>query len=156
MRSEAKTVKEYLAGLPDDRRKEIERVRRVVKKHLPKGFEETMQYGMIGYVVPLNRYPEGYLDDPNVPLPFLSLASQKNYIALYALGLYSDKKLYAWFLKEWGKTGKKLDMGKSCIRFKKTEDVPLDLIGEMIAKMPMEDFIKLYEKFRGSRAKKKK
>lgn len=107
-----------------------------------------MSYGMIGYVVPLKTYPEGYLNDPTKPLPYAALASQKNYLAVYLTSIYSDKKAESWFVKEYKKTGKKLDMGKSCVRFKKLDDLPLDVIGQAIAKTPVTEFIKLYEKSR--------
>lgn len=154
MNSKAKTVKEYLDELPEDRRPAIEALRKVVKKNLPKGFKEVMQYGMISYVVPLSKYPAGYLDDKKTPLPFASIASQKNHTALYSFSVYGDKNVHEWFVKAWEKSGKKLDMGKSCIRFKKIENIPLDVIGKLMSKMSVDDFITFYEKNRGSRKKK--
>ncbi|HKZ36872.1 MAG TPA: DUF1801 domain-containing protein, partial [Chryseolinea sp.] len=115
-------------------------------KNLPKGFKEVMSYGMLGYVVPHTLYPNGYHCDPKQPLPFISLASQKSHIALYHMGLYAGKNL-DWFTKEWSKTtDKKLDMGKSCIRFKKPEDVPMELIGELASKITPKEWIVMYEK----------
>jgi hypothetical protein len=149
MQSKAKTVSEYLAGLPPDRRKAIEQVRAVIRKHLPKGYEEIMQYGMIGYAVPLSIYPPGYHCKKDEPLPFILLASQKNHMALYMFCLYMNKKDQAWFEKEYKASGKKLDMGKSCLRFKKPEDLALDVIGKAIARMPVKKHIEIYEKARG-------
>lgn len=145
MISKAKTVKEYLASLPDDRRAALEAVRTEILKNLDADYEEGMQYGMIGYYVPHRVYPDGYHCDPKQPLPFAGIASQKNNLAIYMMCLYGDPKMLAWFQKEWAKTGKKLDMGKSCIRFKKLDDVPLEVIGEAIARVPAKDFIASYE-----------
>ena len=145
MQSKASSVIEYLEELPDDRRKAIEQLRKQVKKHLPKGFEEVMSYGMIGYVVPHKLYPAGYHCTPTLPLPFINIASQKNHIAVYHMGLY-EGSLLPWFKKEWAKaTDKKLDMGKCCIRFKKMEDIPYDLIGQLAAKMTPKQWIDHYE-----------
>ncbi len=158
MQSKATTVKQYLDELPEDRRKALQAVRKVIKANLDKGYKEGMQYGMIGYFVPHSLYPDGYHCDPNEPLPFASLASQKNHMAVYMSCIYSDPKLQTWFKKEWAKTGKKLDMGKSCVRFKKLEDVPLEIIGEAIKRVPAKQFIKHYEsaiKTAGKRPKKK-
>jgi hypothetical protein len=120
---------------------------RVIKKNLPKGFKEVMSYGMLGFVVPHSMYPDGYHCTPELPLPFLNLASQKNFIAIYHMGIYADPKLLGWFTKEFPKHSKsKLDMGKSCIRFKKPDDIPVKLIGELASKMTPEDWINLYEK----------
>ena len=149
MQSKAKTVTQYLAELPADRRKAIEQVRAMIRKHLPKGYEEMMQYGMIGYAVPLKLYPPGYHCKKDEPLPFLALASQKNNMALYMFCLYVDEKDRAQFQKEYKASGKKLDMGKSCIRFKKTEDLALDVIGRFIARVPVKKHIEVYEKARG-------
>lgn len=122
-------------------------LRKVILKNLPKGFAETMSYGMVGYVVPHSLYPGGYHCDPKQPLPFLSIASQKNFIAVYHMGIYSDPKLLQWFTKEFAKQSTaKLDMGKSCIRFKKPEQIPFKLIGELAAKMTPQDWISTYEK----------
>lgn len=155
MQSKAKTVTEYLAGLPDDRRAAIQAIRAVILKNLSKGYEEGMQYGMIGYFVPHRVYPPGYHCDPKQPLPFASIASQKNHMAIYMMSIYGDPKLAEWFKKEWAKTGKKLDMGKSCIRFKKLSDLPLELIGQVIARVPAKDFIASYESVIKKTGKKK-
>ncbi len=145
MQSKAATVEEYLASLPDDRRKPIEALRKQIKKNLPKGFEEVMSYGMIGYVVPHKLYPPGYHCTPALPLPFMNLASQKNFIAVYHMALY-EGSLLNWFKEEWSKASdKKLDMGKSCLRFKKIDDIPYELIGELAGKMTPQQWIERYE-----------
>ena len=149
MQSKAKTVTQYLAELSADRRKAIGQVRAMIRKHLPKGYEEMMQYGMIGYAVPLKLFPPGYHCKKDEPLPFLALASQKNNMALYMFCLYVDEKDRAQFQKEYKASGKKLDMGKSCIRFKKPEDLALDVIGRFIARVPVKKHIEVYEKARG-------
>ncbi len=147
MPSGIKTVKEYTAHLPDDRREALEKLRKVIMKNLPKGFSEELSYGMIGYVVPHSIYPAGYHCDPSLPLPFMSIASQKNFIAVYHMGVYVDTKLLKWFTEAYAKQVKgKLDMGKSCIRFKKIDNIPFDLIGELASKMSPKDWITLYEK----------
>ncbi|MCP4246534.1 MAG: DUF1801 domain-containing protein [bacterium] len=145
MQSKATTVDEYLAGLPDDRRETLEAVREAILENLPKGYEEGMQYGMIGYYVPHSVYPPGYHCDPQQPLPFAGLASQKNHMALYLMCIYTDPEQAAWFRETWAKTGKKLDMGKSCVRFKKLDDLPLNVIGLAIKRMPVKKFIERYE-----------
>lgn len=146
MTSAATTVKEYIDGLPEDRKEAINQLRTVLQKKLPKGFQEEMSYGMIGYVVPHTLYPAGYHCNPKLPLPFMNIASQKNFIAVYHMGIYADPKLMDWFLAEFPKHSKsKLDMGKSCIRFKKPEQIPFELIGELAAKMMPQDWITLYE-----------
>ncbi|MGB7345042.1 MAG: DUF1801 domain-containing protein [Pirellulaceae bacterium] len=145
MQSKATTVAQYLRELPDDRRAAIKAVRKTMCDALPKGYKEGMQYGMIGYFIPHSLYPPGYHCDPKQPLPFAHLASQKNHMSVYLFGMYADSKVEAWFRKEWAKTGKKLDMGKSCIRFRKLDDLPLDLIGQTIAKIPVDQMIKQYE-----------
>jgi len=146
MTSDAKTPKEYIDSLPEDRRKAMAKLRSVIRKNLPKGFKEVMQ-GMIGYVVPHSIYPDGYHCNPKQPLPFISLASQKNFIALYHMGVYSDKKLLDWFIKEYPHHSKsKLDMGKSCIRFKKINDIPYDLIGDLASKITADEWVSFYEK----------
>lgn len=145
MQSEAKTVREYLAGLPDDRRAAIRAVRAVILKNLPEGYEEGMQHGAIGYFVPHSVYPAGYHCDPKQPLPFAGLASQKNYMSIHLMSVYSDPKQEAWFRAAWAKSGKKLDMGKACVRFKKIEDVPLQVIGQAIKRVPAKKFIEQYE-----------
>lgn len=146
MQSSAKTPEEYIAELPADRKEVMSKLRNVVLKNLPKGFEETMNYGMLGYVVPHSKYPDGYHCDSKLPLPFLNLASQKNHIGFYHMGIYSDPKLLNWFTEEYPKhaTGK-LDMGKSCIRFKNPAKIPFDLLGELVTKMSVDDWIDRYE-----------
>lgn len=147
MQSKAKTVTEYIGSLPPERKQIISAIRKVILKNLPKGFREEMSYGMIGYVVPHKLYPDGYHCDPTLPLPFLNIASQKNFIAIYHMGIYAQPKLLEWFQDEWRvHLTKKLDMGKSCIRFKKPEDVPLDLIGELASKLTTQQWIEIYEK----------
>jgi hypothetical protein len=147
MQSQAKTVPEYIDSLPPERKQIIIDLRKVILKNLPKGFQEEMNYGMIGYVVPHKLYPAGYHCDPKMPLPFLNVASQKNFIAVYHLGIYAQGKLLNWFQDEWRvHSKKKLDMGKSCIRFKKPEDVPLDLIGELATKLTPQQWIEIYER----------
>ncbi len=146
MISKAETPEAYIESLPEDRRKAIRDLRKVILKKLPKGFKEAMNHGMIGYVVPHSLYPQGYHVDPKQPLPFMFLASQKSHITLYHMGLYGGENL-DWFVKEWKKhSGKKLDMGKSCIRFKKPEDIPMDLIASLCAKWTPQDWIADYEK----------
>lgn len=156
MISKATTVKQYLAGLPADRRAAIQGVREVILKNLDKDYQEGMQYGMIGYFVPHSVYPPGYHCDPKQPLPFASLASQKNYMSLYLLCTYGSTQEEDWFRKQWAKTGKKLDMGKSCIRFKKLEELPLDLIGQAIARVPARALIEQYESVIKTSGKKQK
>ena len=134
MAKKATTVKALLAGLPEDRRKALKAVRAVILENLSPGYEEGIQYGMIGYYVPHSVFPPGYHCDPKQPLPFAGLASQKNHMAIYLMAVYGDPKLDAWFQKAWKATGKKLDMGKSCVRFKKLEDVPLKVLGQVIKK----------------------
>lgn len=146
MQSNAVTVDAYISELPEERRAAIIKLRKEVKKHLPKGFEEVMSYGMIGYVVPHKLYPSGYHCDPKLPLPFLNIASQKNFIAVYHMGIYAKQELLDWFVKEYPKyTTSKLDMGKSCIRFKKPEQIPFELIGVLASKITPAEWIKLYE-----------
>lgn len=141
-----KTVEEYLASLPADRVDAVMKLRNVLKEHLPEGFIECLNYGMIGYVVPHSIFPAGYHCDPKLPLPFISIASQKNFIALYHMGIYSDPALLDWFVSEYPKHVKsKLDMGKSCIRFKKLNEIPFELIGELARKMPVDQWIDRYQ-----------
>lgn len=156
MQSKAANVDAYLAELPEDRKKAINELRKVIKNNIPKGFQECMNYGMIGFVVPHSKYPAGYHCDPNMPLPFLNIASQKNFIAVYHMGMYANPKLSKWFTDEYNKvTGKKLDMGKSCMRYKKPEDIPYKLIGELAAKITPGEWIGYYEKvIKDSRRKK--
>jgi hypothetical protein len=155
MRSDAKTPEEYIKSLPDDRKEAMTELRRVIKKNLPKGFSESMGYGMLNFVVPHSKYPNGYHCDPKLPLPFLAVASQKNFVAVYHIGIYSDPKLLKWFTTEFPKHSKsKLDMGKSCIRFKKPAEIPFKLIGELAAKMSPDQWIERYEKMLNSVRKK--
>lgn len=136
MTSTAKTPKEYLENLPDDRKAAMTQLRDTIVKNLPKGFAEQMTYGMLGFVVPHSKYPAGYHCNPKLPLGFVSMASQKNFIALYHMGIYSMPHLLKWFTEEYPKHSKaKLDMGKSCIRFKKPDQIPFDLIGELMKKV---------------------
>ena len=145
MQSKAKTPEEYINELPEERKAIISKVRETILKNLPKGFQEGMGYGMIGYVVPHSLYPKGYHCNPKLPLPFLSLSSQKNYISLYHMGLY-EGELLEWYKNEWKKvSSKKVDIGKCCIRFKKPEDVPLELIGELVSKVTPQQWIEYYE-----------
>jgi hypothetical protein len=147
MQSKAGTPDEYIAELPEDRRKAMTELRKVIAKNLPKGFEERMGYGMMGWDVPHSLYPAGYHCNPKDPLPFMGLASQKNNISLYHMGIYADPKLLEWFQSEWPKhTSRKLDMGKSCIRFKKIDDIPVKLVGELAKKMTPKQWIDLYER----------
>ena len=147
MQSKAKTVDQYIGELPDDRKKAISELRKVIKKNLPKNFAEEMSYSMIGYVVPLSIYPKGYRCNPNLPLPYINLGSQKNYIALHHMGVYAYKKLLDWFVAEYPKHCKtKLDMGKGCIRFKKMDDIPYKLIGELSSKVTPQEWIAICEK----------
>jgi len=147
MQSKATTPEQYLSELPEDRKEAMLRLRNAIKENLPQGFEEVISYGMLGYVVPHSIYPSGYHCNPKLPLPFINLASQKNFIALYHMGIYANKNLESWFVSEYPKHVKtKLDMGKSCIRFKKMDDIPFDFIGELAAKLSVEDWISNYEK----------
>jgi hypothetical protein len=134
-------VSEYLAALPPERRAVLEAVRAVIRANLDPAVEEGMQYGMIGYYVPHRIYPAGYHCDPRQPLPFAGLASQKNHMALYLMGVYGSPADEVWFRQAWLQTGKKLDMGKMCIRFRKLEDVPLDVIGAAVARVSAQDYI---------------
>lgn len=147
MQYKADSPKDYIAQLPEERQEVISKIRTTILENLPKGFEEQMSYGMLGYVVPHAIYPNGYHCDPKLPLPFINLASQKNFVALYHSGIYADTKLYDWFVSEYTKQCKyKLDMGKSCVRFKKMDDIPYKLIAELCTKMSTDDWIALYEK----------
>ncbi|MBI2418045.1 MAG: DUF1801 domain-containing protein [Ignavibacteriales bacterium] len=149
MQSKANTPDEYIASLPEDRKEAVSELRKVIRKNLPKGFHEEMGYGMLGYVVPHSLYPKGYHCNPKLPLPFLNIASQKNFIAVYHMGLYSSPKLMQWFTTEYPKhTDAKLDMGKGCIRFKKPGQIPFQLIGELASKITVQDWINLYDENR--------
>ncbi len=152
MQSKAKTVAEYIASLPEDRRQAIEVIRKVVNDNMSEDIEEGMSYGMIGYYIPHSVFPAGYHCDPKQPLPYAGLASQKNYMSLYLMSVYcgctpemetNDAK---WFREAWTKAGKKLDMGACCVRFKKVEDVPLDVVAQAIRRVPAKKFIDVYQK----------
>lgn len=147
MPSSATTPEEYISELPDDRKHVMKELRNVIRKNLPDGFEEIVNYGMLSYVVPHSVYPAGYHADPKQPLPFLSIASQKNFVAVYHMAIYADQELLQWFREEYVKQSKtKLDMGKSCIRFKKIQDIPLALIGELATRVSPTKWIATYEK----------
>ena len=146
MTIDAKTPDEYIAKLPEDRKLTVSKLRETIKSNLPKGFEECINYKMIGFVVPHALYPDGYHCDPKLPLPFINIASQKNFVALYHMGIYSKPELLDWFTKEYSKHVKtKLDMGKSCIRFKNMETIPYDLIGKLCQTITPQDWINIYE-----------
>ena len=146
MQSKATTVDEYIQELPEDRKEAIQKLRKEILKNLPKGFVEEMGYGMIGYVIPHSIYPDGYHCSPKLPLPFANIASQKNFIAFYHMGIYADPEILEWFVAEFPKhSSAKLDMGKSCIRFKKMDQIPNELIGELMFKISVQDWINTYE-----------
>jgi len=151
MTSAAKTVEEYLASLPEDRAAALQAVREVILANLSEGYEEGIQYGMIGYYVPHSIYPAGYHCDPKQPLGFTHLASQKNYMSLYATCAYGESELKTWFEEAYRQSGKKLDMGKGCIRFKKVDELALDVIGELIRRMPASKWIEINEQFLAER-----
>lgn len=142
----AESPEQYINRLPADRKEAMSKLRNVILNNLPIGFEETMSYNMIGYVVPKTIYPAGYHCNPILPLPFINIASQKNFIALYHLGIYADKELFHWFTTKYSKLhSNKLDMGKSCIRLKKNDQIPFELIAELIRKINVEQWISIYE-----------
>lgn len=146
MTIDAQTPDEYVAQLPDDRKAAFSTLRRTIKDNLPDGFEECINYKMIGYVVPHSLYPDGYHCDPKLPLPFINIASQKNFVALYHMGIYAKPDLLDWFVQEYPKHVKtKLDMGKSCIRFKNMQNIPFELIGQLCQKISPKDWIDTYE-----------
>ncbi len=146
MKIEANTPQEYINNMPDDRKQVMNKLRKTILDNLPKGYEETLSYGMIGYVVPHSIYPNGYHCNPKLPLPFINIASQKNFIAVYHMGLYASQKLLHWFVQEYPKhCSTKLDMGKSCIRFKKIDQIPFELIEELTKKVSVEEWVKTYE-----------
>ena len=146
MQSKAQTVENYMNDLPEERKSPMQRLRELFKANLPEGFVEQMSYGMIGYVVPHSIYPKGYHCSPELPLPFINVASQKNFIAVYHMGIYSDENLLNWFVEEYPKHSKaKLDMGKSCIRFKKMDQIPYELLGELLTKMTVNQWIECYD-----------
>lgn len=147
MKYKADSPEAYIAQLPLERQEVISKIRKTILENLPQGFEEQISYGMLGYVVPHSIYPKGYHCDPKLPLPFMNLASQKNFVAVYHSGMYGDSKLYEWFVSAYSKYCKyKLDMGKCCIRFKKMNDIPYKLIGELTTKLTVDDWVALYEK----------
>ena len=147
MTSAAITVDQYISEAPEERKEALQRLRAIILKNLPKGFQECISYGMIGYVVPHSIYPKGYHCSPELPLPFMSFASQKNSINFYHMGIYAKPDLYNWFVAEYPKHSKqKLDIGKSCIRIKKPENIPFKLIGELAKKMSVSEWIETYEK----------
>ncbi len=146
MQIQAATPDEYIDKIPEDRQEAMSKLRLVIKDNLPAGFQETMSYGMIGYVVPHSIYPAGYHCTPELPLPFMNIANQKNFIGVYHMGIYADKDLLDWFVSEFPKHSKlKLDMGKSCIRFKKPDQIPFELIGKLASKMSAKEWIEVYE-----------
>ena len=147
MQTQATTVQEYLDQLPDDRRAALTRLRQTILDNLPEGFAETMGPTGPGYCVPHSLYPAGYPADPRRPMPFITIASQKNYIALYHMGIYANPKLLQWFVGEYPKySTTRLDMGKGCIRFKKIDQIPYELIGELVKKINPRDFLNILEK----------
>ncbi len=146
MKYEADSPEAYIEQLPEERKIVIKKLRAIIQKNLPKGFQECINYNMIGYVVPHSTYPDGYHCNPKTPLPFMNIASQKNFVAIYHSGIYAKKELLDWFVGEYPKhTKRKLDMGKSCVRFKKMDDIPYDLIGELCQKMTIREWINTYE-----------
>ena len=146
MQYKANSPEDYISQLPEERQPVIQKLRETIKANLPKGFEEVISYGMIGYVVPHSIYPAGYHCTPEMPLPFMNLASQKNFVAVYHMGMYAKKELLDWFTAEFPKHSKrKLDMGKSCIRFKNIDYIPYKLLGELVSKMTMDEWIGIYE-----------
>ncbi len=147
MQIKADSPEDYIDQLPSERKEAMQKLRQTILDNLPEGFEEQMNYSMIGFVVPHAIYPAGYHCDTNLPLPFINIASQKNFIAFYHMGVYAKPELLQWWQEEYPKHVKtKLDMGKSCIRFKKPETIPYDLIGQLVQKMSCDEWIELYEK----------
>ena len=147
MQIPADSIQDYLSKVPEERKEAFTKLFETISKNLPKGFQTNLSYGMIGWSVPLETFPAGYHCSPGTPLPFINLASQKNFIALYHMGIYANPELLNWFVEEYPKHSKrKLDMGKSCIRFKKPDEIPFDLIAELCKKMTPKDWISIYEK----------
>ncbi len=147
MQYKAVSPEEYISQVPEERQNGLNELRKIIKNNLPNGFEEGIQYGMIGYFVPHSRYPNGYHCNPKEPLPFMSFASQKTSINLYHMGIYAKKELSDWFISEYPKHSKrKLDMGKSCIRFKNVDEIPFQLIADLCKKLTVDEWIALYEK----------
>lgn len=156
MKIEAGTVEAYLDAVPEERKSTFHKLRNSILQNISKGFEEQMNYGMIGYVVPHSIYPPGYHVDPSLPLPFASIASQKNFIGFYHSGLYSMPDLNNWFVEEYKKQAKfKLDMGKSCVRLKRLDDIPFELIGELMTRVTPQEYIEVYESVLKNHRKKK-
>jgi uncharacterized protein YdhG (YjbR/CyaY superfamily) len=146
MEYNATSPEDYISQVPEEHQDILKKLRKVIKQNLPKGFEEGIQYGMIGYYVPHSMYPDGYHCTPSEPLPFMSFASQKNSVNLYHMGIYAKPELHDWFVNEYPKHCKrKLDMGKSCMRFKKLDEIPFDLIAELTTKMSVDEWIQIYE-----------
>ena len=146
MQYKADSPEDYISQIPEERQEVMRKLRKVIQDNLPKGFEEGMNYNMIGYVVPHSIYPGGYHCDPKLPVPFMNIASQKNFVALYNMGIYAKKEVFDWFTSEYSKQEKhKLDMGKSCIRFKKVDQIPFELIARLLKKMSSKEWITLYE-----------
>jgi hypothetical protein len=141
-----KDVEDYIANIPEERVVPFMKLKETIDNNLPKGFENCLNYNMVGYVVPHSTYPDGYHCDPKLPLPFINIANQKGFIALYHMGIYANQELYDWFVGEYPNHSKyKLDMGKSCIRFKKVDHIPYDLVAELIKKTTVKDWVTLYE-----------
>ena len=146
MKQRETDVDAYMQKIPPDRKKACAKLRSVIRQSIPQGFEEVINYGMPSYVVPHSLYPGGYHCDPKLPLPFVSFASQKNFIAVYHMGIYANEDLMNWFVGEYpNHCSRKLDMGKSCIRFKKIDEIPYDIIGELMCRISVENWISLYE-----------
>ena len=148
MKSGARTVQEYLAELTPERREAVSAVRDVIMANLPEGYEEVMDFGMVSYVVPLSRYPKTYNGHP---LQYAAIASEKRYVSVHLMSIYADAESQQWFVNSYRATGKKLDMGKACVRFRSLDDLPMDLIGEAVSRTPMEEWIRLYEAARSAR-----
>lgn len=147
MKYTATSPDDYISQLPEERALVISKLRSLILDHIPDGFQEEMSYGMIGFVVPHSLYSAGYHCDPSIPLPFLNIASQKNFVAFYHMGIYADQNLYNWFVEEYPKHCKrKLDMGKSCIRFKKIDEIPYALLAELVGKMNVSEWVSLYDR----------
>lgn len=149
MKIESLTVDEYISKVPENQKESVSKLRKIVQNNLPVGFEETINYGMIGYIVPYSIYPKGYDCKPKQPLPFINIAAQKNHVSLYHMGLYASQELLNWFTEEYTKYSKsKLDMGKGCVRFKNNQEIPYELIGQLAQKVSVNDWIKTYENLR--------
>lgn len=151
MKIESLTVDEYISKVPENQKESVSKLRKIVQNNLPVGFEETINYGMIGYIVPYSIYPKGYDCKPKQPLPFINIAAQKNHVSLYHMGLYASQELLNWFTEEYTKYSKsKLDMGKGCVRFKNNQEIPYELIGQLAQKVSVNDWIKTYENLRNN------